>query len=522
MTSTPAPTPRSQDTKEGILLLLGVFVIAVCGLIYELIAGTLSSYLLGDSVTQFSLTIGLFMTAMGIGSWLSRFFRTKLLACFIAVELLIALIGGMTALAGFALFAYTELYTPGLMLLVVIIGALVGIEIPLVIRILENTRSLRITVANVLSVDYIGAFAAALLFPFILLPELGLVRASMTMGLMNVFVAFLLLWRFAPELGTSVKWLTWASSGVTALLLTGIATAGWTVSTFEDAVYQDTVVLARTTPHQRVIVTKWRDDIRLFLNGHLQFSSVDEYRYHEALVHPAMSLAERRTRVLILGGGDGLAVREILKYKDVERVDLIDLDQAVTDLFTSHPLLSQINGGTLKDKRVFVSNLDAMKFLEDTSESFDVILLDLPDPSEPSLGKLYSRPFYRLLGRRLRSGGLLVTQATSPFRSREAFWCIHHTIEASTCTPGAQDTFKATPYHTVVPTFGTWGFILAGRRKPDPAKIKLTVPLKFLTQDSLPGFFAFPKDMSEVKTGLTELDSPEVSRLYREGYHRHF
>ena len=262
-------------------------------------------------------------------------------------------------------------------------------------------------------------------------------------------------------------------------------------------------------------MTRWRDDLRLYLNGHLQFSSVDEYRYHEALVHPAMSLAERRSQVLILGGGDGLAAREVLKYDEVERIDVVDLDPEVTGLFRDHVTLSQLNGGALRDPRVRIHNVDAMRYLDETDRFYDVILMDLPDPSDAGLGKLYSRPFFRLCRRRLAAGGMLATQATSPYRAREAFWCIVHTLEAE---PG----FHVRAYHTVVPTFGTWGFALAGGEPVEVDRIRVKVPTRFLSEAMIPGLFVFPRDIEEVETPVSDLNAPVVSRLYREGYHRFF
>ena len=135
------------------------------------------------------------------------------------------------------------------------------------------------------------------------------------------------------------------------LLLAAFVGAGRFVTFLENQLYQDEILLAEDTPYQRLVVTRWRQDVRLYLNGHLQFSSVDEYRYHEALVHPAMCLAERRANILILGGGDGLAAREVLKHEGVERIDLVDIDPAVTGLFRDHPMLSRLNRGSLRHPR---------------------------------------------------------------------------------------------------------------------------------------------------------------------------
>jgi spermidine synthase len=398
--SDPTAEPRLNRTA-GIVLVVAIFLLAICGLVYELIAGTLSSYLLGDSVTQFSLVIGIFLTAMGVGSYFSQHIRGNLLTWLVGVELAVGVIGGSTALIGFATFSYTDIYEPVLLVLISAVGVLVGLEIPLVIRILRDLSALRVTLANVLSADYLGALAASVLFPFALLPEFGLVRAGLVIGLANVAVAGLILWRIGPRQPPWRRRLA-VSVALAAILLGGAAVAsGRLVAHFENRIYQDEIIFAETTAHQRMVLTRWREDVRLYLNGHLQFSSVDEYRYHEALVHPAMIAADRRANVLILGGGDGLAARQVLAYPEVERIEIVDIDARVTGLFRSHRLLTALNDNALNDPRVRVHNTDAFRFLQESDALYDVILIDLPDPSAPELGKLYSTAFYGLAGRRL-------------------------------------------------------------------------------------------------------------------------
>ena len=514
--------PRATlDRSAGLLLVGAIFLLAICGLIYELIAGTLSSYLLGDSVTQFSIVIGLFLTAMGLGSYLSKFFVKNLLAALIAVEVAVGLFGGMMALVCFATFSYTDFYIPVLLLWIGAVGVLVGLEIPLVVRILRQLESLRITLANVLSADYAGALAASLLFPFILLPNSGVVRSGLVMGLMNVAVAAIMLWRFAPYVASKRRRLSQWTASAAVILLAAFIASEKLVAFLEDRLYSDDIIYACDTPYQRLVLTRWREDIRLYLNGHLQFSSVDEYRYHETLVHPAMALAERRENVLILGGGDGLAAREVLKHSEVRNVDLVDIDREVTDLFTNQPILTALNRNSLSDERVHVHNADAMGFLQKTDKFYDVVILDLPDPSAPELGKLFSKAFYSLVGRHMAAGAMMSCQCTSPFRSREAFWCIIHTIAASGCGSTPDTRFDVHPYHTVVPTFGTWGFAVAGARKVTVEDVELSVPTRYLAKDMLPSLFVFPEDMAEVDTPVSTLDDPVVCRLYRVGYHKY-
>lgn len=504
----------------GPMLIGAIFVLAICGLVYELIAGALSSYLLGDSITQFSLVIGLFLTAMGAGSFLSQYIRTELIAALIEIELWIGLVGGMTALLGFAAFAHTDYYTPLLLTLVVIVGVLVGLEIPLVIRILRELDTLRVTLANVLSADYLGALAASLLFPFLLLPMLGIVRAGLLMGLLNVAVAALLYVAFRSAIERRHRRVQALAIVAAGALLGAFAGAGQLVAWFENRVYEDEVLYAQDTAYQHLVLTRWRDDVRLYLDGHLQFSSVDEYRYHEPLVLPAMSLAERHQNVLVLGGGDGLAVRQVLKFEAVEHVDLVDLDPAVTQLFSNRAMLTKLNSEALADPRVTIHNEDALGFLQSGTGRYDVIIMDLPDPSRAEVAKLYSRAFFGVASQRLAENGVLVTQATSPFRAREAYWCIVNTIDA---TPTGIDgqTFDVHPYQTYVPSFGTWGFVLAARHPLSLDDGTIDVPGRFLTTQTLPGLFVFSPDIDRVETPINTLNDPVVWRLYTRGYHRY-
>jgi spermidine synthase len=524
-------TSKATETEPGALppalLLVAVFLIAICGLVYELVAGTLASYLLGDSITQFSIVIGVFLSAMGVGSWASRFLKNNLVAWFVGVEVAVGLVGGLTPLLGFAAFAHTEAFLPVTGSAVVIVGALVGIEIPLVIRILEEVRGLRVTVANVMGVDYLGALAASLLFPFLLLPQLGVVRAGLVMGLLNLAVAAILWRHLAAHTGA------WRRPLLAALLLGALALTGGLlaaprlVAGFESRIYQDEIIFAETSRYQRIVITRWRADWRLYLNGHLQFSSIDEYRYHESLVHPPLLAAERPRRVLILGGGDGLAVREVLRHAEIERVLVVDLDPQVTELFRDHPALSELNGGSLRDPRVEIHNADAFNYLRDTEESFDVIIADLPDPSDAMIAKLYSRSFYALAAKRLAPGGAMAVQATSPYRARKAFWCIAHTLDATPAAGSPEEdhitTLAVRPYHIVVPSFGTWGFVLAARAEPG-RKLPLRIGelgLRFLNPEVFAASTYFPADMGEEETELNQLDNPVLARYYEDGYHRY-
>jgi spermidine synthase len=496
-------TPRPME----VALLASVFVVAACGLLYELAAGAIASYLLGDSVLQFSTIIGAYLFAMGIGSWLSRYFERQLPAHFLRIELLVGLIGGLLP----AILFIANAYIPGafrflLYSLVLLVGILVGLEIPLVMRILKRNVQLKDLVSKVLSVDYLGALAVSVAFPLVLVPQLGLVRTGLLFGLMNAGVALWALWLFRHEL----RALT--SHVIAAVLTLGVLGAAFAgadhITTLaEDKFYQDRIVFSATSPYQRIVVTQGRAGHRLFLNGNLQFAERDEYRYHEALVHPVMSAHAAPKKIAVLGGGDGMVVREVLKHAGVEAVTLVELDPHMTQLFSTHETLKKLNGDALASSKLKVINTDAFKFLEETSETFDIIVVDFPDPSNFSIGKLYTTSFYALLDQRLSASGYAVIQSTSPLVARKSFWTVVRSIEAAGLT--------ATPYHAHVPSFGEWGFIIASRR---PYRLPSSLPqdLRFLNLQTLPLLFDFPQDMSRVPAEPNRLSNQSLVTTFEQ------
>jgi len=486
------------------LLFISVFLIAACGLIYELVAGALASYLLGDSVTQFSTIIGSYLFAMGVGSALSRFINRGLVFRFVWIELLVGLVGGFSSSVLFLAFAYTQGFRLILYLVVVAIGILVGLEIPLLIRILKDRFLLRDVVAHVLTVDYLGALAASLIFPIVLVPELGLVRSALLFGLVNAAVALWSTFLFADQLAVRAG-LRVACVVVLAALGAGMFGAKRIVSAADDNLYADEVIFAKDTRYQRIVLTEWKDDLRLFLNSHLQFSSRDEYRYHEALVHPGLASLPQARRVLVLGGGDGLAVREILKYPQVVSVTLVDLDPEMIRLFSTNSMLTRLNQNSLNSPKVHVINADAFPWLDQHYDLFDFVVVDFPDPNNYSLGKLYTTAFYRLLAKHLTAEGLATVQSTSPLFARESYWCIAESLK--------QAGLRTYPYHVYVPAFGEWGFVLAGLG-PYRQPAQLPSGLRFLSLRNLPEMFEFPNDMLPVPVQANRLNDQILVRYY--------
>ena len=494
------------------VLFLNVLIIATCGLVYELLAGTLASYVLGDSVTQFSLIIGIYLFALGVGAWLSRFIESGLARKFIEVELAVALLGGASAPLLFLSFGRLSYFHVVLYGVVFAVGVLVGLELPLLMRILKDVLDFKELVSRVLTFDYVGALIASLMFPLFLVPKLGLVRTSLVFGLLNAAVGLWATWFMRPLIKGDVSGLRARAAIVITLLGIGIIKANALTTLSEDELFADDIVYSRTTEYQRIVVTRGRAGFQLFLNGHLQFSSADEYRYHEALVHPAMMLAGSPRRVLVLGGGDGLALREVLRYPSVETVTLVDLDPAMTSLPQAFSPLAELNKQSFSDSRVRVVNQDAMIWLEEPHEAYDAAIIDFPDPNTFALGKLYTTHFYRLLKASLSPEAAVSVQCTSPLFARSSYWCIVKTIEAAG--------FAVKPYQTAVPSFGVWGFALA-RRDPFDPPTKAPPGLRFLDDQSMAALFVLPADLSPVTTEINRLDNQALVRYYESEWKRY-
>lgn len=471
---------------------------------------------MGDSVLQFSLVIGLFMGAMGLGSWLSRFAETNLEQTFISLQLGLALLGGLSAITLYFAFAWIDNYWPFLLLVCIGNGTMIGLEIPIIIRILKVHLPLKQNVSDVLTADYIGAVFASLLFPLILIPQLGILQTGVIFGLLNVVVASLAIKTFWPQL-VAPKAIAASAVACASILVAAFVSTNSLIGLFETKLYPGEIIHASNSPFQRIVITKDQGITNLYLNGNLQFSTADEYRYHESLVHPVMSVDGPKARVLLLGGGDGLAARELLKYSEIQSLTVVDLDPAITDLFTKNIQLKQLNDNALSNPKVSVVNQDAWTYLENHNGRFDVVVADLPDPNNLSLSRLYSREFYTLLSTRLADDGVFVTQATSPLYARQAFWSIVRSIEA--VQPGG---LVARPYHAYIPTFGEWGFVMASKRPVAwPTEITALTP-EFLSPEVLANLQTFAPDISELEADVNTLIDHPLVNYYEKGWEQWF
>ncbi|MGC4128007.1 MAG: polyamine aminopropyltransferase [Bergeyella sp.] len=489
-----------------LLLLFSVFVIATCGLVYELVAGALASYLLGDSVKQFSFIIGVYLFSMGVGSYLAKFVKKNLLDTFVEIEILVGIVGGISSVVLFLLFNTIHHFEVVLYLFVFLTGCLVGLEIPLLMNILKDRVAFKDLVSNVFAFDYIGALLASILFPLVLIPNLGIVRTPLFFGLINVSIAVFMIFYLKKDLKKPFFLKIKAFSAFIGLVLLFIF-SDRILAVSEEKLYGENIVYTNNSPYQRIVLTRNAKDFRLYLNNNLQFSSADEYRYHEALVHPAMSMAKQISNVLVLGGGDGFAVREVLKYKEVKTVTLVDLDGEMTNFFKDNETMKRLNNSSLSDKKVEVINKDAYIWIKENRRKYDVIIIDFPDPSNYSLGKLYSLQFYKELEKITTHDTKIVVQTTSPYFAPKSFWCIEKTIN---------EVFPfVTAYHAYVPSFGEWGFSLASFEPVNGQPERKLSGLKFYDYDFRQMSY-FSKDMKVENVEVNRLDNQILVRYFDE------
>lgn len=484
-----APGPPVRADRRRFLILAVVFVCAACGLVYELELVALASYLIGDSVTQASVVLSLMVFAMGIGSLLAKRLRCRAAVGFALLEAALALFGGCSALVLYASFVWMGEPRFALVGFSLAIGVLIGAEIPLLMTLIQRVsrQDAGGAVADLFAADYVGALVGGLAFPFLLLPWLGQLTGALVTGGVNVLAGgALVLWVFARDLTRRSRCLLLT---VNIVVLSLLATATVLVDDFERAarraVYGDRVRVAVHTDVQDVVLTGGRrGPLDLYLDGRLRVSGRDEFRYHEALVHPAMRGPHRR--VLIMGGGDGLVAREVLRYADVSSVTVVELDPGVVKLARTDPALSALNGHAFRDPRVHPVYADAFTWLRGVRHpAYDVIIADLPNPGITASTKLYSEEFYGLTGRVLAPGGRLAVHAGSLTSQRREFWTVDATLHAAGfrtspyLATARRSGFKAGPDRARdgTPAVSDWGFVLAGRgSRPPPLGLAADTP----------------------------------------------
>ncbi|WP_026652983.1 polyamine aminopropyltransferase [Butyrivibrio proteoclasticus] len=487
------------------LLMLTTLIISGCSMCYELIISAVSSYLLGNSTMQYSTTIGFYMCALGLGSYISRYFGKKLFNIFVMIEISIGIIGGVSSLVLFLSNIYIQAYPVVMYLITIMIGTLAGAEIPILTRIIEeDEQNLKMTLSSIFSFDYVGGLVGSIAFPILLLPKLGYFATSFLCGLMNILAAIMIIIKFRDRI-ENYKIYRLVTIIIAIFMILGMIFSDNISDSIEGGLYRDRVVLIEQTQYQKIVMTKHKDDTRLFIDGNCQFSTKDEYRYHEALVHVPMSKVANRENVLILGGGDGMAVREVLKYDTVKNIDLVDLDGEMIRICSTNKSITEINENSLLSDRLNIHIEDAYEYLENNSSLYDLIIVDLPDPNSESLNKLYSNVFYRLCKSALNDGGVLVVQSTSPYYARDAFWCINKTI--------ASEGMNVMAYHLEVPAFGDWGFNMASKEEFSES-FDIGVETRFLSADNVASLFAFGKDEITDNVEINRLTKPVLMEYY--------
>ncbi|OBB93467.1 polyamine aminopropyltransferase [Mycobacterium sp. 852002-40037_SCH5390672] len=514
-TAEAAPSAVSSGRWRA-LLLAAVAACAACGIVYELALLTLSASLDGGGIVATSLIVAGYIAALGLGALLVKPLLAHAAITFIAVEALLGIIGGLSAAALYVVFAFVDGSAWVLAVSTALIGGLVGAEVPLLMTLLQRGRTAGAadagrTLANLNAADYLGALLGGLVWPFLLLPQLGMIRGAAATGMINLAAAGVVA-IFLLRQVVSTRQLVLALCALAAalgLLATLLLRSADIETTSRQRLYADPIIAYRHTAYQEIVVTRRGSDTRLYLDGGLQFSTRDEYRYTESLVYPA--LGNGAHSVLVLGGGDGLAARELLRQPGISKIVQVELDPAVIDI--ARTTLRDANGGSLDNPRVGVVTEDAMNWLRGPKvDRFDAVIIDLPDPDTPVLGRLYSTEFYALVAHALAPGGLMVVQAGSPFSTPTAYWRTVSTIRAAG--------YAVTPYHVHVPTFGDWGFALAQRAGAGPAPRVPTnaPPLRYLNQQVLDAAGVFSGDIGPRPVEPSTLDNPRIVEDMRHGY----
>lgn len=523
------------------LLALTMFFTGASGLVNEYVLSTVSTYILGNSIEQFSITIALMLGFMGLGGWLQKFIPDEVVVDrFITIEVLLALLGGFAPLAIYFGFAYMEDHFALIQYFFIIsIGLMIGFEIPLIIRINEHySKTLKSNLSLILGADYVGSLVGAFVWVYIFLPNFALPQISFMISGLNLFIAFITYMYLKQKFILPFFF----SSIVGTALIVGFLSSGKITDSLEQKMYQDPIVYSATTKYQHIVVTdnKTLNEYRLYINGNVQFSSLDEKIYHEQLVQPVMALVEGDKDVLVLGGGDGLAVREIKKDKSVKSITLVDLDPGMLKAINASPVLTELNNNAFRgvnviDSSDFISsggkedltvsgefsgtvdlvNIDADKMLMKLNgRKWNVIIVDFPDPESIELVKLYSKEFYMKLKRVLKPNGMIVIQSTSPYHAKESYLCIGRSIEAAG--------FHTIPYHDNVPSFGDWGWYIAFDKNINKEKVlkkidtlEFDVETKYLTGDVFRKALVFGKNglVSENKD-INTLMFPKLLDLY--------
>lgn len=500
------------------ILKIALFATGLSGIVAEYMLSTMATYFIGDSVFHWTMIISTMLFAMGLGSRLTRFVKGDLLVWFIGLELFLSLFVGFSSMTVYVSSIFTEYTSIIIYSLSVIIGVFIGMEIPLVMRLNSEFEDLDVNVSSVVEKDYYGSLAGGIFFAFIGLPVLGLTYTPFLLAGVNLFVAIILIF----FLRSSVKSTTYKRSLLVSVLLFFALSLGAVYSEpvvfyGEQRKYKDRVIFSQQTKYQRIVLTQWKNHYWLYLNGNQQLSSLDEVMYHEPIVHLPMMTNGYAQKVLILGGGDGCAARELLKYPQIERVDLVDLDPVMTDLAKTNDALLGINKGALNHEKVRAFNEDGYSYINNCEHFYDVIIIDLPDPKTVELSRLYSYEFYKLCFKQLRPKGKIITQAGSPYFATKAFLCIDATMKSAG--------FQTTKLHNQLITLGEWGWVMGSKNdslNPEIIERRFdeSIESQWLNKESIRLMTSFGKNIyPNVDTDhkINKIHDPVLYKYYLEG-----
>jgi len=505
------------SSDKSYVLKVALFLTGISGIVAEYVLSTLASYFLGNSIVQWTMILSTMLFSMGLGSRLSKYFKENLIESLIKVEFTLSILTSLSALSVYTVSSFTQYTGIFIYLSSIAIGVLIGLEIPLVTRINENYESLRVNIASVMEKDYFGSLVGGVFFAFIGLPILGISHTPFVLGVTNFIVAVWLYFQMDKSVELKNKHLLKAYGVfVTVILILGFVYTDEIILYGEQNKYKDKIVYEEQSRYQKITITQWKDNYWLYINGNEQLSTFDEFLYHEPLVHPAMNLALEHKNILILGGGDGFAVKELLKYDDIEEIVMVDLDPAMTRLGKENPIMRKFNKDSMHSDKLEIINMDGFNYLEETNKFFDVIIVDLPDPKSVELNKLYTKEFYQIANLKLRPNGIFITQAGSPYYSTAAFNCIEETIKA-----GGFNTLKL---HNQVLTLGEWGWIMASSNmlteemKNKLVNSKIDVDTKWINEEALMQITSFGKQFVKTKNvQINTINNPVLYQYYNNG-----
>ena len=555
--------PDRQVRLHDGFLILAIGLVAACGLVYEYLMAHYTGRILGSVEPTIYAMIGLMIVAMGLGAFAAKWVRNAFRG-FAWLELSVALLGATSVLVLSVAVAVAYSLPEWLrwvygvdasvpleggisatlvslsrvfpFVLGFCIGFLIGMEIPLIARVREqvHARHLEHNLGTMYGADYIGAGVGAAIWVLVCL-RMPIIYAAVGTAALNTLVGFAFLTVYRRELRPAVA--LWLGHGMMVAVVVVVATLGndW-MHRLEDTLFKDRVVHRLQSPYQNAVITKRHiapdlpNVLSLYINGRLQFASNDEAIYHAFLTTPAMLAANRRDNVLVLGGGDGLALRDLLRWNPKEVV-LIDIDEQVVGLFSGNdataptPLsreLVHLNRQAFSDARVHTVIGDAFVEVERLAaegHAFDVVIGDLPDPSHPDLNRLYSDYFFARIAQVLGADGVLATQSTSPFHAKEAFLSIGKTMTAAG--------FLVEQYRANVPSFGEWGWsigVLSGATASEriARHPSAEIPDGWLTVEHVLAAFSFPAGYYDKTQGIAinRLGSHVLFQYHQQSWHR--